>query len=87
MLRSCFNCTAIAAHIARPLPRRCRPGTSPEFEFALYTLYFLAGSERNNAVIDGYEVCIRCYAIKSKYGDKVSVRATGKLFLGKQLTA
>lgn len=46
-------------------------GTSPEFEVALLTLYFLAGSERNNIVIDGYELCVRCYAIRSQYGDKI----------------
>ena len=42
-----------------------------EFEMALYSLYFLAGSERNNVFIDGYEICIRAYRINSKYGDKV----------------
>eukprot|EP00955_Chlamydomonas_euryale_P031952 334998-Chlamydomonas_euryale.AAC.11 len=46
-------------------------GTSPEFEFALYTLYFQAGDENNVVMIDGYEVDIRCYKIRSKYGDKV----------------
>lgn len=47
-------------------------GTSPEFEFALYTLYFLCGGEHNIVNIDGYEIDIRCYRIKSKYGDKIS---------------
>uniref|UniRef100_A0A7S0RET2 EndoU domain-containing protein n=1 Tax=Chlamydomonas leiostraca TaxID=1034604 RepID=A0A7S0RET2_9CHLO len=46
-------------------------GTSPEFEMALYTIVFLAGSERNNMHIKGYELCIRSYSIKSKYGDKI----------------
>lgn len=44
-------------------------GTSPEFEFALYTACFLAGSERNNLELDGYEVCVRAYRIAgSKVG-------------------
>jgi ribosomal protein L40E len=37
----------------------------------LYSLFFLAGGERNTTTIEGYEVCIRCYAINSKYGAKV----------------
>lgn len=47
-------------------------GTTPDFEFALYTLYFLAGEERNTVQMDGYEIEIRCYRIRSKYGDKIS---------------
>ncbi len=36
-------------------------GTSPEFEFALYSLAFLCGAERTNVLIDGYDLCIRAY--------------------------
>ncbi|KAG1653594.1 hypothetical protein FOA52_009101 [Chlamydomonas sp. UWO 241] len=46
-------------------------GTSPEFEFALYTLYFVAGQERTMVMIDGYEVELRCYRIRSQQGDKI----------------
>ena len=46
-------------------------GTSPEFELALYTLCFLTGQEDNIVAVGDYEVKIKVYRIKSKYGDKV----------------
>jgi hypothetical protein len=46
-------------------------GSSPEFEMALYTLCFAAGQEENMVQIGPYDVKIRCYRIRSKYGDKV----------------
>ena len=52
-------------------------GTSPEFEFALYTLCFLNGDERTFVEIENYDVSVRAYAINSKYGAKVGARQYG----------
>jgi len=47
-------------------------GTSPEFELALYSLCFFAGQEENRVTVGDYDLTIKCYRIRSKYGDKVS---------------
>jgi len=53
----------------------CRLGTSPGFELAIYTLCFVAGTEKNlihlTSSTGTYNIEIRAYHIKSKYGDKV----------------
>jgi poly(U)-specific endoribonuclease len=36
-------------------------GTSPEFEFALYTLCFYAGQEENTVQVGPYRVLLTCY--------------------------
>jgi poly(U)-specific endoribonuclease len=36
-------------------------GVSPEFEIALYTLYFYAGGEDNYVEVGPYSVNIKCY--------------------------
>eukprot|EP00884_Botryococcus_braunii_P016118 jgi/Botrbrau1/318/Bobra.0022s0280.1 len=46
-------------------------GCSPEFEMALYTLCFVAGTEENLVQIGPFDLKIRAYRIRSKYGDKV----------------
>lgn len=47
-------------------------GTSPEFEFALYTMCFLVGQEENKITLstgnDTFELMIKCYRMS---GDKV----------------
>ena len=55
------------------LPLHVHPaGTSPEFELALYTTFFLCGEEKNFIELGRYDLDIVCYRISSKYGDKVS---------------
>lgn len=39
-------------------------GTSPEFEFALYSLVFFCGEEYNKVEIDVYNLAIRAYAMR-----------------------
>lgn len=46
-------------------------GSSPEFEAALYSLFFFAGVEEARICLDGNDLRIRVYKIRSKYGDKV----------------
>jgi len=36
-------------------------GSSPEFEFVLYTLIFFCGQEENDLEIGGYAVKIKCF--------------------------
>jgi len=43
-------------------------GVSPEFEFALYTMMFLASGERTVCELDGFDVAIRCYHINTRSG-------------------
>lgn len=46
-------------------------GSSPELEVALYSLFFFAGVEEANITLDGNNLRVRVYKIRSKYGDKV----------------
>ena len=46
-------------------------GSSPEFEIALYSLFFFAGIEESSICLEGNDLRIRVYKIRSKYGDKV----------------
>lgn len=46
-------------------------GSSPELEVALYSLFFFAGVEEANICLDGNNLRVRVYKIRSKYGDKV----------------
>jgi len=41
-------------------------GTSPEFEFALYTLCFLVGGENNRVKVGDYLVEIECHPIRGR---------------------
>jgi poly(U)-specific endoribonuclease len=43
-------------------------GTSPEFEMALYSFCFLAGSENNAVSIAGHNVNIKCYNLSGRIG-------------------
>lgn len=52
----------------QPPPNKsdCRlrfPGTSPEFELALYTLCFMCGGEENLVDMGPYTVIVRCHRI------------------------
>jgi|TARA_B110000208_G_scaffold170193_1_gene211540 hypothetical protein len=38
-------------------------GVSPEFEFALYTMMFMCGEEKNDVEIGGYKVRVTCYSM------------------------
>jgi len=46
-------------------------GSSPEYELALYSMCFFSRQEKNKVLIDGVEVEVTCYRIRSKYGDKI----------------
>ena len=46
-------------------------GSSPEFEVALYSLFLFAGVEEAKICLEGNDLRIRVYKIRSKYGDKV----------------
>lgn len=43
-------------------------GVSPEFEVALYTMCYLAGSEDNDLDIEEYQANIKCHHFKGKLG-------------------
>ena len=43
-------------------------GSTPEFELALFTMCFLGGQEENIVWLDNYELKIKAYRIRSKYG-------------------
>lgn len=45
-------------------------GTSPEFEFALYTMCFLNGQESNPVTLAGYEVEVSCRREPGQFGDE-----------------
>ena len=47
-------------------------GTSPEFEFALYTMCFFSEQDETELELGEYDVKIVCHRIRSKYGDKIA---------------
>lgn len=46
-------------------------GSSPEVEVALYSLFFFAGVEEGSLCLNGNDLRVRVYKIRSKYGDKI----------------
>jgi len=38
-------------------------GTSPEFEFALYSLVYMAGYQKLQFPLDGQQIMVTCYGI------------------------
>ncbi|RKO84373.1 Endoribonuclease XendoU-domain-containing protein [Blyttiomyces helicus] len=46
-------------------------GTSPEFELALYTLCFFAGTDSNPMVLDDSHVAIKCHKFNSARGPRM----------------